>query len=71
MNFTKNIDFKNFKKKIDQKKINKNLKNLIKNKNEIINSLTPQYRYSYSKNFVKNIIKKNNSFDLRVIGMGG
>ena len=50
MKITKNIDFNNFKNKVNQKNVYKNFKLLIKNKNEIINSLTPEYKYRYSKN---------------------
>ena len=35
MKITKNIDFNNFKNKVNQKSVYKNFKLLIKNKNEI------------------------------------
>ena len=69
MKITKNIDFNNFKNKVNQKNVYKNFKILIKNKNEIINSLTPEYKYRYSKNFIKKL--KKSFYELRVIGMGG
>ena len=69
MKITKNIDFNNFKNRVNQKNIYKNFKLLIKNKNEIINSLTPEYRYRYSKNLIKKL--KKSPYELRVIGMGG
>tara|TARA_B100001057_G_scaffold161891_1_gene162587 strand:- start:524 stop:1690 length:1167 start_codon:yes stop_codon:yes gene_type:complete len=69
MKITKNIDFNNFKNKVNQRNVYKNFKLLIKNKNEIINSLTPEYKYRYSKNFIKKL--KKSFYELRVIGMGG
>ena len=69
MKITKNIDFNNFKNKVNQKSVYKNFKLLIKNKNEIINSLTPKYKYRYSKNLIKKL--KKSFYELRVIGMGG
>ena len=69
MKITKNIDFNNFKNKVNQKNVYKNFKLLIKNKNEIINSLTPEYKSRYSKNFIKKL--KKSFYELRVIGMGG
>ena len=69
MKITKNIDFNNFKNRINQKIVYKNFKILIKNKNEIINSLTPEYKYGYSKNLIKKL--KKSFIELRVIGMGG
>ena len=69
MKITKNIDFNNFKNKVNQKSVYKNFKLLIKNKNEIINSLTPEYKYRYSKNLIKKL--KKSFYELRVIGMGG
>ena len=59
MKITKNIDFNNFKNRVNQKIVYKNFKILIKNKNEIINSLTPEYKYRYSKNFIKKLKKLN------------
>ena len=65
---TKNIKFKNFKKKISTKKILIDLKKLLKENNEIINSLGPTYKDSYNKK----IIKKYKKFkDINIIGMGG
>ena len=69
MKITKNIDFNNFKNRVNQKIVYKNFKILIKNKNEIINSLTPEYKYGYSKNLIKKL--KKSFIELRVIGMGG
>tara|TARA_B100000989_G_scaffold146789_1_gene109416 strand:- start:7731 stop:8897 length:1167 start_codon:yes stop_codon:yes gene_type:complete len=69
MKITKNIDLVSFKKRVNHKKVYKNFKFLIKNKNEIINSLTPEYRYRYSKDLIKKL--KKSFYELRVIGTGG
>ena len=67
--FTSRIVFKNFKsKKIKSLLIKKKLLALVKEKNEIIKSLSKDYK----NNFNHKIIKKfKNSLDYRVIGMGG
>ena len=67
--FTSRIAFKNFKsKKIKSLLIKKKLLALVKEKNEIIKSLSKDYK----NNFNNKIIKKfKNSLDYRVIGMGG
>ena len=65
---TKNFLFKDFKKKRNSKKIQIYLKNLIASKNEVINSLTQNYKYSYSKK----LIRKYKKFKfIRIFGMGG
>ena len=65
---TRNINFKNFKKKINTKKIKNSLKKLLKEKNEIIKSLGPTYRNTYNDE----IIKKYQKFkDINIIGIGG
>ena len=68
MIITKNIYFKNFSKKYSSS-INNKLKFLLKENNEILNSLKSSYKYSYSSKFI-NRYKKNFSI-LRIIGMGG
>jgi glucose-6-phosphate isomerase len=69
MIITKNIFFKNFKKKINNVTVKKKLKYLIQSKNEVIESLTTRYSYSYSK---KKINKLKKSFSsIQLIGMGG
>ena len=68
MIITRNILFKNFSKRYSSS-INNKLKLLLRENNEILNSLKSSYRYSYSKKFV-NRYKKNFSI-LRIIGMGG
>ena len=47
---SKNINFKNFNYKLNNKKNKKELKNILSEKNEILKSLTPAYKYSYKKN---------------------
>ena len=68
MIITKNILFKNFIKKYSSS-INKKLRLLLRENNEILNSLKSIYKYSYLKKLV-NKYKKNFSI-LRIIGMGG
>ena len=65
---TAGIKFINFKKKIDNKKIKKNFKLIINKKNEVINSLSKNYKNNYKK-IILNQFKKHSNF--RVIGMGG
>ena len=66
--FTKNFLFKDFINKKKNKILIKNLKEIINNKNEIIKSLGNNYKYSYSKNLIKNLKKYK---DIRIFGMGG
>ncbi len=66
--FTKNFLFKDFIKKKKNKILIKHLKEIINNKNEIIKSLGDNYKYSYSKNLIKNLKKYK---DARIFGMGG
>ena len=66
---TPRISFKNFKsKKINPLLIKKKLLGLFKEKNEVIKSLSKEYK----NNFNYKILKKfKNSLEYRVIGMGG
>ena len=66
--FTKNFLYKDFINKKKNKILIKNLKEIINNKNEIIRSLGNNYKYSYSKNLIKNLKKYK---DIRIFGMGG
>ena len=66
--FTNNIFFLNFKHKAPLKSINKKLKHIINNKNEVINSLSLNYKNSFDS---KKLKKKYNNLNFRVIGMGG
>ena len=68
MNLTKNIFFINFNRNKKYNILKKNFKEIIENKNEVLNSLKPNYNYSYSNNFIKKI---KNKLDCRIIGMGG
>ena len=68
MIITRNILFKNFNKKYSSP-INNKLRLLLRENNEILNSLKSSYKYSYSKKLI-NSYKKDFSV-LRIIGMGG
>jgi len=68
MIITKNIFFKNFSKKYSSA-VNNKLKFLLKENNEILNSLKSNYNYSYSKKTINRYKKKFST--LRIIGMGG
>ncbi|WP_435116145.1 glucose-6-phosphate isomerase [Candidatus Pelagibacter bacterium nBUS_49] len=65
---TSNILFKNFREKKKNLKLTKKLYSLLKDKNEVLKSLSKNYKDSFDKKFL-NKFKKNNDF--RVIGMGG
>jgi len=65
---TKNINFKNYKLEKNNKKIKGDLKLFLAENNEILKSLNPNYKNSYTKKFIK---KFKEYFDVRVIGMGG
>ena len=65
---TNNFLFKDFKKKKKNTNIKNYLKELIHSDNDVINSLTSNYRYSYTKK----LIRKLSNFKLiRIFGMGG
>tara|TARA_B100000989_G_scaffold160103_1_gene119534 strand:- start:137 stop:808 length:672 start_codon:yes stop_codon:yes gene_type:complete len=68
MIITRNILFKNFSKKYSSS-VNNKLKLLLRENNEILNSLKSSYRYSYTNKFV--IRYKKNFSILRIVGMGG
>ena len=68
MIITRNILFKSFSKKYSSS-INNKLKLLLRENNQILNSLKSSYRYSYSKKFVNRY--KKNFYILQIIGMGG
>ncbi len=70
MIITRNITFDNFKNRINSPNVKKVLKLILKDqKNEVINSLKSNYKYSYSQKFISRFKIKFNS--LRLIGMGG
>ncbi|MDA9878443.1 glucose-6-phosphate isomerase [Candidatus Pelagibacter sp.] len=66
--FTQNISFKNFLIKKKKLTVKKNLNLILKEKNEVISSLSKFYKDSFSK---KNIKHFNKKFHYRIIGMGG
>ena len=52
MNVTKNINFKNFDKKVKSNNVRKNFRifeKYFKKNNQVLNSLSSKYKYSYSK----------------------
>lgn len=65
---TKNLTFENFVNKKVNLKLKSYLKELISSKNEVINSLSRGYKYSYTK---KSIKKLKGYKDIRIFGMGG
>ena len=65
---TKNLTFENFKNKKVNLKLKKFLKELISSKSEVINSLSRDYKYSYTKKSIKKYKKYK---DIRIFGMGG
>jgi glucose-6-phosphate isomerase len=65
---TKNISFKNFKLKKNNNKIKKILDDILIKKNSILESLSANYKNSYSK---KTILKFKKYNYIRIIGMGG
>jgi glucose-6-phosphate isomerase len=66
--FTQNISFKNFLTKNKNIFVKKKLDLILKEKNQVISSLSKSYKDSFSK---KNIKHFNKKFDYRIIGMGG
>ena len=66
MILTKNIYLKNFKDKKKSKKLSINLNKIINKKNEILNSLSLNYKYSYSKNFIKKFHIANDYFNFKL-----
>ena len=65
---TNNIKFKQFKVKIKKKDISQYLNTLINEKNQVINSLTKNYKNNFTR---KNLLKYKKFSNFRVIGMGG
>ena len=65
---TQNISFKNFLTKNRNILVKNKLNLILKEKNQVINSLSKSYKDSFSK---KNINHFNKKFDYRIIGMGG
>ena len=71
MILTKNILFKNFSSRKNSKYLKKKLDLIIKNKNRdnLIKSLCPNYKYNYSSKFINKLNKIK--YPIRLIGMGG
>ena len=67
MRISKKISFTNFKNKTNTKNLDKILKKILSEKNEILDSLKPNYKYSFNKKLINKYKNKN----LRLIGMGG
>ena len=65
---TKNISFKNFRLKGHNNNIKKILDNILIKKNSVLESLSPNYKNSYSK---KTILKFKKYNYIKIIGMGG
>ena len=65
---SKNINFKSFKKKKINKTNKKNLLSLLKIKNELIKSLSLNYKNNFNLKKIKRLI---GSSEIRLIGMGG
>ena len=65
---TQNISFKNFLTKNKNILVKKKLNLILKEKNQVICSLSKSYKDCFSK---KNIKHFNKKFDYRIIGMGG
>ena len=65
---SKTIILKNFRKKKISKKNKKNLSFLLKDKSEVINSLSLNYKDKYN---IRNIKKIVGNSEIRIIGMGG
>ena len=57
---TKNIKFKNFKIKKNSKKIKKDLKNILLNRNAVLDSLSTNYKSSYNKKIILKFKKFSN-----------
>ena len=65
---TSGIDLLNFKEKKKNLKIKKKLEILLKNKDQVIKSLTLDYKDSFNS---KKLISYKKFLNFRVIGMGG
>ena len=65
---TPGINFTNFKIKKQSSLVKKNLISILKSKNEVVNSLSQNYKNNFTKKLLHKYKKK---IDYRVIGMGG
>ena len=65
---TNGISFINYKTKVNSHKINNKLRQILKEKNQVIKSLTLDYKNSFDKTLVKKYERFSN---FRIIGQGG
>ena len=65
---TNNINFINFKLKKKKSNVRRNLNLILKEKNQVILSLSKEYKNNFNKKLIKFFKKK---LDYRIIGMGG
>jgi len=65
---TKGINFVNFKIKKNTSLVKKNLISILKSKNEVLNSLSRNYKNNFTKKILYNYRKKKG---FSIIGMGG
>ena len=65
---TNGISFINYKTKVNSHKINNKLRQILKEKNQVIKSLTLDYKNSFDKTLVKKYERFSN---FRIIGLGG
>tara|TARA_B100001939_G_scaffold90135_1_gene77205 strand:+ start:774 stop:1931 length:1158 start_codon:yes stop_codon:yes gene_type:complete len=66
--FLKNIKFRNYQTKINLKIVKKKLSILLRENNEVINSLKQNYSYNFTRNLTDKYKKYSN---FRIIGLGG
>ena len=62
MKLTKNINFRNFDKKVKSNNVRRKLQNILKTKNQVFDSLSSKYKYSYSKKITNELKKKITNF---------
>ena len=60
MRISKKISFINFKNKTNIKNLDKILKKILSEKNEILDSLKPNYKYSFNKKLINKYKNKIN-----------
>ena len=65
---TSGIKFNSFKFSPVTRRFRQNLNHLLKNKNQVLDTLTNNYKLNYNK---KKISKYKKSKNFRIIGMGG
>ena len=69
MILSKNINFRNFTKIKKDSVLKKKLGQIINSNNEILKSLGPNYKYSFSKKIISKL--KKNFSTVKLIGIGG